>query len=165
VTHHSIFSTENSLRLPLLLPRLFAPDVKPPEKPREKSGLKSLFSMKADVDYASLFESKAPAAQPSAAAGAFGGAAAPSTAKGGVASASCAAADARDALVQRGEKLSQLSDRCCDLYNNSSHSDDDDDEEDDDDDDDDDDDENYYCDIIILSVHQLIFLQCWWPRH
>jgi hypothetical protein len=91
------------LHLPLLLPRFFSAEVKAPEKPREKSGLKSLFSMKADVDYASLFEAAVQRGQPGAAV--LGGS------RSGVASAGAAAADARDALVQRGEKLSQLSDR------------------------------------------------------
>ena len=98
------------MHLPLLLPQLFFPDLKPPEKPREKSGLKSFFSMKTDIDYLALFESGAPHVQLSGAAVA-GGFAATGSAKAGVASANSAAADARDALILRGEKLSQLSDR------------------------------------------------------
>ena len=64
--------------------------------------------MKADVDYHALFESGTPQAHAATAAkggGAVGGAGA------AVSSANSAAADARDALIQRGEKLSQLSDR------------------------------------------------------
>lgn len=64
--------------------------------------------MKADVDYLALFESGTPHAQAATVAkggGAAGGAGA------AVSSANSAAADARDALIQRGEKLSQLSDR------------------------------------------------------
>jgi hypothetical protein len=110
-----LFSNENSLHLPLLLPRLFSPDLKPPEKPREKSGLKSLFSMKADVDYAALFQSSAPRETQSAAAagggGGAGGSGSVGSAKAAVVSANSVAADTRDALIQRGEKLSQLSDR------------------------------------------------------
>jgi hypothetical protein len=64
--------------------------------------------MKADVDYLAIFESGTPQAQ-AAAAGKGGGAAGGAGAT--VASANSAAADARDALIQRGEKLSQLSDR------------------------------------------------------
>jgi hypothetical protein len=102
----SLFSNENALHLPLLLPRLHSSDFKAPEKPREKSGLKSLFSMKADVDYSTLFEGRAQPAQAAAASATAAG-----SARAGVASANSAAADARDALVERGEKLSQLSDR------------------------------------------------------
>ena len=106
---YSLFSNENSLHLPLLLPSFSSPDVKVPEKPREKSGLKSLFSMKADVDYASLFEAGQHVKPVAALAEGKSGAAA--GARAGVASAGAAAADARDALVERGEKLAQLSDR------------------------------------------------------
>jgi hypothetical protein len=106
----SLFSNENSLHLPLLLPQLFSRDLKPPEKPREKSGLKSLFSMKTDIDYVALFESGTSHAQLYGTAVA-GGIAASGSARAGVASANSAAADARDALILRGEKLSQLSDR------------------------------------------------------
>lgn len=67
--------------------------------------------MKADIDYASLFEAKASSAR-AGVAGAGGSGAPAAGARAGVSSAGAAAADARDALVQRGEKLSQLSDRC-----------------------------------------------------
>ena len=68
--------------------------------------------MKADVDYGSLFDGgvQSSAAAAAAAAGGGGGGSLRS-ASGGAASANSAAADARDALVERGEKLSQLSDR------------------------------------------------------